>query len=117
VLTLIPVLVVTNLPPASRFATLTVTTLFMALSTGRWVPAMAMVTASTLPRFRGRFMSVNSSVQHMAAGLASLVAGFIISKEPTGPLHGFPVIGYLAVAVSVVGIVLAGYLRPADELG
>jgi predicted MFS family arabinose efflux permease len=77
---------------------------------------MALITSSARPAYRGSFMSVNSSVQQMAIGLASLVAGVLV-RQPVkdGPLEGYPLVGLLACLAAVAGIVLAGHVRPAGE--
>ncbi len=112
---LLPVFLITNLPPTSLVVTLLVTTLFMIATSGRMVPAMAMITASAAPQYRGSFMSVNSSVQQMVMGLAPIVAGFILGAEPEGemarPLSGFPTVGVVAAVAMVASVLLAGRLR------
>ncbi len=114
-LTLPPTLLLTNLPRASLATTLLVTTLFMLLTSARWVPAMAMVTASARPRYRGGFMSVNASVQQLAAALAPLLAGAILGDTPEGmPLANFGLVGLLAITAMVASLVLAGRLRVVE---
>jgi hypothetical protein len=81
-LTVIPLVVLTNLPPVSLAAIIAITTLLMVVSGGRMVPAMALMTASAAPHHRGSFLSVNSSVQQIALGLAAVVAGAILGNEP-----------------------------------
>jgi DHA1 family inner membrane transport protein len=112
---LVPVLLITNLPPTSLVVTLLVTTLFMMATSGRMVPAMAMITASAAPRHRGSFMSVNSSVQQLVMGVAPILSGFILGAEPEGqtsrPLHGFPVVGLVATTAVIASVFLAGRLR------
>ena len=44
---------------------LLVTTGLFIASSGRMVPAMALITASAAPRDRGGFMSMNAAVQHL----------------------------------------------------
>ncbi len=114
---LLPLVLITNIPPAaSLWLTLGVTTLFMVATSIRWVPLMAMITASALPQQRGSFMSVNSSVQQMVMGLAPLLSGLILGEDPGGaaaPLRGFPWVGGLAAAAMVASVVLAGRLRRA----
>jgi MFS transporter, DHA1 family, inner membrane transport protein len=79
VASLCPILVVTNLPGGLGLPlVLTITTLFMVVTSGRWVPAMALVTASSAPAYRGSFMSLNSAVQQFAAGLATSIGGFLL---------------------------------------
>ena len=53
-LSLAPIVLVTHLPPVPLAVAIAVTTLFMVLVSGRFVPAMAMITASVEPRLRGQ---------------------------------------------------------------
>src|SRR5262249_54117914 len=76
--TILTVLLISNLPPMSLAPLLVATVLYWFVSSGRWVPAMALVTSTALPRYRGGFMSINASVQQAAIGLASLTAGAVI---------------------------------------
>jgi predicted MFS family arabinose efflux permease len=114
-LTTVTLLVLTNLPPLALAPLLVVTTLYWFVTSGRWVPAMALVTSSALPRYRGSFMSVNASVQQMACGLASVIAGAVIDESPDGKLTGYSLAGLIAAGSTVVSIVLAGRLRAAEE--
>jgi predicted MFS family arabinose efflux permease len=111
---LLPLVLITNIPEAaSLWLTLVVTTLFMVATSIRWVPLMAMITASAVPQQRGSFLSVNASVQQMVMGLAPLVSGLILGEDPEGkaPLRGFPWVGALAAVAMVASVVLAGRLR------
>jgi len=113
-LAMVPVVLITNLSRSPVVVGLLFTTLYMVLASGRMVPAMALVTSSARPAYRGSFMSVNASVQQFAVGLAAVVAGLIIRQpEKDGPLENYPLVGLVACAMSVVGIVLVGYVRPA----
>jgi predicted MFS family arabinose efflux permease len=112
----LPTLLVTNLPPVSLAAALAASTLFMVLTAGRMVPAMALITSCVVPRYRGSFLSLNASVQQFALALAALVAGAILGQANTSaPLTGFPTVGLLGAAMMLASVVLAGTLRPADE--
>lgn len=113
-LTIVPIVAVTNLPPVSLPVILGVTTLFMVLTSGRMVPATAMMTASALPQQRGAFMSVNSSVQQMAIGLSSLVAGWFLKIE-NNQLIGYSLVGLVGVCGTLVSVILSGFLIPASE--
>jgi predicted MFS family arabinose efflux permease len=117
-LCLIPVLLIPNLPPDSPlWLTLAATTLFMVLTSLRWVPAIALITMSAVPQQRGSFMSVNASVQQMVMGLAPLVAGLILGEKPEGntgrALEGFPIVGLVAAASMLASVLLAGRLQRA----
>jgi predicted MFS family arabinose efflux permease len=106
-----PILALTHLPPVPLWVLLTVSTAFMCSMSGRFVPAMAMVTSSVSSRNRGSFMSVNSSVQSMGSGLAAFVGGAIIAELPDGRLLNFDRVGYLAVAATLLSLPLARRLR------
>jgi predicted MFS family arabinose efflux permease len=111
ILAIIPALIVTHLPPVTLLATILVSSSFMVLTAGRMVPGMAMLTACALPRYRGSFMTINSSVQQVAAGLAAIAGGLILGD--TKALTRFDLVGYLASGAMVVSVILAGRLRPA----
>jgi predicted MFS family arabinose efflux permease len=110
----IPILLITNLPQLPVWGALVVTTLFMVLVSGRGVPAMAMVTASVEPKQRGSFMSINFSIQQVSSGLASFGAGLILGKSNTGGLTHFGIVGAIAVATSFVCIFLSKRIRNVE---
>lgn len=112
-LTVVPILWLTRLGESTTAVALTATTLFFITTSARYVPAMAMVTACALPRYRGRFMSVCSSVQQTAAGLASLTGGALLGSQG-GRLTGYAFVGLLASAAALTSVVLGGMLHPAD---
>jgi predicted MFS family arabinose efflux permease len=111
--TVVPILLVTHLPPVSLPVLLVVTTVMFVTSSGRFVPAMAMITATTVPRLRGGFMSVNGSVQQFAMGVAALVAGLMVDQAPDGRLTGYGTVGLVAAAFTTASVVIAGRLRVA----
>jgi predicted MFS family arabinose efflux permease len=114
--TLLTMLVLTNLPTAPLLPILAVTTLYWIFTSGRWVPAMALVTSSALPRYRGSFMSINASLQQMAIGLAAVVAGAVIGEAEGGELTGYPAAGLIAAVSTGISMLLAGRLRVAEEI-
>jgi predicted MFS family arabinose efflux permease len=111
VLSLIPIVALTNLPPSSVPVILVVSSLFMVLVSGRFVPAMALITASADPKKRGSFMSVNNSIQHMAGGVATLAGGALMTTATSGALVGFERVGYMALAMTLLSLVLAKRIR------
>ena len=114
-LSLVPILAVSHLPRVPLWMALVVTSVMMAGFSARMVPAIALITGSVEPRRRGGFMSVNSSVQQMSAGLASMAAGQIVGgSEATGITH-FGTVGWVAAACTVAAVPLALRLRPAPR--
>jgi predicted MFS family arabinose efflux permease len=116
--TLVPIVLVTNLPADVPVPlVLLLTTVFMITTSGRMVPAVALITASSAPRYRGSFMSLNTAVQHVASGIAATLGGALL-HQPTGeggPLVGYPLVGMLACVATLSSLYLAGRLRPAVE--
>ena len=112
----IPIIALTNLPRVPLAAALATSTIFMVCMSGRIVPAMALMTASIEARYRGGFMSINSSVQQFASGLAAYVSGHIMGQTPGGRLTRFPILGVISVVCALACIYLARHLKtPAEE--
>src|SRR5262249_25486293 len=112
--TAVPLMLITVLPAGLGLApVLAVTTLMFVTTSGRWVPGMALITNSSEPRVRGSFMSLNSAVQQMGAGLASWARGLLLRHREGGGLTGYPLVGLLACAAALASVYLAGRLRPA----
>ena len=109
----VPVMALTNLPRVPLVAALAISTLLMICMSGRFVPAMAMMTATVEARYRGGFMSVNSSVQQFSCGLAAWIIGGIIGEGPHRELTHYPVAGLVSLACVLTCIWLARFLRPA----
>jgi len=101
---MVPILVITHLGHAPLWVWLVCTTTFFVLVSGRFIPAMAVITSSAQPRLRGTFMSLNSTMQSLAMGLATTLGGFIIKQDSAGLIVGYPKVGYLAVAANLVAI-------------
>lgn len=111
----IPLLITTHLVPIAWWLVLINSTIFFILVPGRMVPGMAMVSAVPEAHVRGTFMTLISSVQMLSSGLATLIAGLIITRTPNGQIEHYDTVGYLAVACGIVTIWLAHHLRiPPD---
>jgi predicted MFS family arabinose efflux permease len=113
--TLVMLLVLSNLPPMPLLTVLLMTTLYWIFTSSRWVPAMALITSSVVPRYRGSFMSVNGSVQHASLGLAAVVAGAVVGEARSGKLTGYYLAGLVAAAATGISMALVGRLRVAEE--
>lgn len=106
-LNVIPIGIITHLGITPVPLVLIITTMFFVTSNGRYVPAAAIITGTARPENRGSFLSFNSAIQQLAAGLASLIAGLIIGETATGQLTNFNLVGYLAIFFSLLCIPLA----------
>ncbi len=112
----VPTLAVTRLGHTSVTIAVTVTTLLMIFQSGRFVPAMAIIVSSVQHRYRGGFMSLNSSVQQMASGAATFLSGLILGEsQPNGPMVHFGIAGIISAVLAVVGIFVACTIKPATH--
>ena len=111
VFSMIPILLLTNLPPVQHYVALIVTTIFFILFGARFVPAMALITSSVEPKLRGSFMSINSSVQQLSAGVAAFVSGLIVQETASGKLEHFNLDGLLACVVTLLAVWVVRYLK------
>lgn len=108
---LIPIYMITNLPVVSLPVALAVTTAFFIVMGGRSIPATTMITAAVQQEHRGSFMSLNTSVQQLSAGLASFIGGMVIVKSSNGALEHYEMIGYLAIVSSLFCLFAARSLK------
>jgi predicted MFS family arabinose efflux permease len=81
---LVPLLAITLIQPGPLVVALIVSTLFFICMSGRIIPGMAMLTSAAQPALRGTFMTINSSVQSAAMGLAALTGGLVITRDADG---------------------------------
>lgn len=109
---MVMVVIYTNLTPQPFWIIVVINVLMMAGILSRMVPSMALVTAVPEMRDRGAFMSVNSSLQQIAGGIAAAVAGMIVvQKDKFSPLEHYNTLGYVMVGISVLAIWLIWRVR------
>ncbi|TDE17573.1 MFS transporter [Dyadobacter psychrotolerans] len=106
VITSIMTLIYCNLGVTPLWIILILNVLLFVGITGRMISASALMTAVPEPQDRGAFMGVNSSVQQIAGGIASLIAGFIVSETSTGYIEHYPLLGNVVVAAVVLTVFL-----------
>jgi predicted MFS family arabinose efflux permease len=74
---------------------------------GRMVPSTALVTSIPVMQDRGAFMSINSSLQQIAGGIAAAFAGtIVVQKDKLSPLEHYDTLGIIIIAISIVSIIL-----------
>jgi MFS transporter, DHA1 family, inner membrane transport protein len=112
---LIPVWLITHLWPMPLWAVLTIAGLFFITVNGRMIPTQAIVSSVTLPQQRGGFMSINSSMQQLASGVAANIAGAIVVEGADGRIENYGWVGWLSIALIVACVFLAGRVKPVDD--
>ncbi|WP_159467560.1 MFS transporter [Dyadobacter sp. 3J3] len=79
--------------------------LFVGIS-GRMIAASALMTAVPEPQDRGAFMGINASIQQIAGGVASIIAGMIVSETDTGYLNNYGLLGNVVVLAVILTVFL-----------
>ena len=108
---IVPIFLMSNLGEHSLALLLLVGGMFFVFSGGRFIPSSAMVTSTVEPALRGRFMSLVSAVQQLGMGLSTLIGGLIIVNGANGHLEHYPTVGYIGIALSLLGVAAAWSLK------
>lgn len=107
----VPMLGITLLPSVSLWVVLVVSSLFFLFTSGRMIPGMAIVTSAANPALRGTFMTLNSSVQSAAMGIATFVGGLVIERDAQSAVHNYWIAAVVGMVSSLVACWLAGRLK------
>jgi predicted MFS family arabinose efflux permease len=112
--TMIPYFVLTRLGPTPLVLVLVYTTFLFVVSGGRMIPASAMTSGTSLPQTRGSFMSIVSCVQQLSSAAASYISGIIITRDTTGHLLNYELVGYLAIATTFIALFLSSRIHAIE---
>jgi predicted MFS family arabinose efflux permease len=77
---------------------LVLNTLMYTAVFSRMIPSQALISGVPDAKDRGAFMSINSSVQQLGGGIASVVGGWIIGQNAAGLLVHYNVLGWVTIA-------------------
>lgn len=105
IVSVFPIALITNLPPMPFYLVLCLSGFWFVVSSGRTIPAQAMISNVVSPERRGSFMSFNSSVQQIFVGLASVVSGLIVVKNPDNSIQHYDITGYLSIAITLITLI------------
>lgn len=108
---IIPMALITQTAGMGKIAILIVTTCFFVFVSGRMIPGMAMVSAAGNPKNRGTFMTLNSSMQSAAMGLAALVGGYLISRNAEGLIENYWLCSVIAIVFNVIAVLIARQIK------
>lgn len=102
---IIVVLIYTNLTPVHISIVMVLNVLMMMGIMSRMVPSMALVSALPKLQDRGAFMSINSSLQQIAGGVAAAIGGMIVvQKDKYSPLEHYDTLGFVIVILTLICI-------------
>lgn len=104
---MIVVIIYANLGTVSFVIVVILNVLMMMGVMARMVPSVALV--SELPKLqdRGAFMSVNSSLQQMAGGIAAAIGGMIVTqKDVNSPIEHYDTLAYVVSFFIILCIIM-----------
>jgi len=101
VIAIITVLIYCELGATPLWLVMIISVIMFTGITSRMVSSSALVSGIPAPADRGAFMSINSSVQQIAGGIATFVAGLIVSQAPDGRMENYPMLGYVVTATTL----------------
>lgn len=107
IFSIVPIFILTNLPAVPLALALCSSSIFMMTGSGRFIPAMTIVSAVVKPQERGTFMSLENAARQLSSGVASQAAGLIIGSTAAGAMTNYNVVGYIGIATSLIAIYIA----------
>jgi len=105
-LTIVMVLIYTHLSATTLVVVTVINVVLFIGIFSRMIPFQALMSQVPAATQRGSFNAINASISQLAGGLASLVAGHIVSQGADGRIHHYDVAGYVVVATSLLACVL-----------
>ncbi|MEK9817107.1 MAG: MFS transporter [Limnobacter sp.] len=108
---ILPMALITVTAGLSMPVILVITTCFFVFVSGRMIPGMALVSAAGNPKNRGTFMTLNSSMQSAAMGVAALVGGMVISRNAEGLIENFWICSVIAISFNLTALLIAKRLK------
>ena len=110
VLTVVMVLIYTHMHTSPLWMLCVVMVLLQIGIFSRIISASALMSALPAPADRGSYMSISSSLQQVAGGVASVIAGLIVVEAPSGELLHFDVLGYVLVCTTAITLTLMYFI-------
>jgi predicted MFS family arabinose efflux permease len=100
------VLIYTHLSPVPLGVLIVVNTILFVGIFSRMIPFQALSSSIPKPTHRGSFSAISSAVQQFSGGIASVVAGHIVTATESGRLEHMDMVGYVVVTMSLLATFL-----------
>lgn len=81
----------------------------------RMIASSALISAVPASADRGSYMSISSSLQQVAGGFASAIAGLIVVQTKEGRLLHFDVLGYVLVVTTLITLTMMYFINRRIE--
>ncbi|MFV5697700.1 MFS transporter [Flavobacterium sp. ZT3R17] len=102
---IVMIAIYTNLSVTPLWLVAILNVLMMMGIMSRMVPSTALSTSIPVMQDRGAFMSINSSLQQIAGGIAAAFAGtIVVQKDEFSPLEHYNTLGIIIIIISIISI-------------
>jgi predicted MFS family arabinose efflux permease len=105
-LTIVMVLIYTHLGVSTLVIVTAVNVVLFIGIFSRMIPFQALMSQVPAQTQRGSFNAINASISQLAGGVASLVAGHIVTQGADGHIHHYDIAGYVVVGTSLLACIL-----------
>jgi len=111
VVSIVMVLIYTRLTAISLPALIIINALMFVGIFSRMIPYQALVSSVPAANQRGSFNAISASIQQLAGGVASVIAGHIVTFGADGKLQHFDLIGDVMVGTAILALGLLWLLQ------
>ena len=105
-MTILMVVIYTHMQVEPLWYLVGITVLLQIGIFSRIISSSALLSGVPAPADRGSYMSITSSLQQVAGGIAAVVAGQIVVEMPSGALLHFDTLGYVLVVTTLISLAL-----------
>jgi predicted MFS family arabinose efflux permease len=102
IIAIVMVVVYTNMTVMPMYQVIIINCILFIGITARMISGSALMTAVPEPQDRGAFMGINSSIQQISGGIASLFAGLIVVQASDLSIQNFNLLGYVVIVTMIV---------------
>ena len=103
-LTMSMILIYTHLGVTSLPVVVLVNVVMFVGIFSRMIPFQALSSQVPEPTKRGAYNAISSSIQQVSGGIASVVAGHIVTLGADGRIEHFPLVGYVVCGTTLIGM-------------
>jgi predicted MFS family arabinose efflux permease len=103
---LLAVIYYTHLGVTPLSKVMVVNALLFVFIMSRMIAASALSSGVPAPADRGAYMAINSSLQQLSGGVASMVAGLIVVQSSDGHIQHYDTLGWVAAVAMALTMVL-----------
>ena len=114
-ITIVMVVIYTHLGVTPLWALVFISIILNVGIFSRMIASQALISAVPAPADRGAYMSISSSLQQVAGGVASAIAGLIVVQTGQGPLLHFDVLGYILVVTTLITLSMMYFINRRIE--